>query len=63
MRRQEHDQGITEGRKIEQQLSRLQMNFESHRGVASNALAEFVTLIEQVKQDIGVEVTALKERN
>ena len=46
MRRREHDQGLNETRKAEQQMSRLQMNFENHRGVASNALAEFVTLVE-----------------
>ena len=39
------------------------MNFENHRSVASNALAEFVTLVEQVKQELGVEITTLKDRN
>ena len=39
------------------------MNFENHRSVASNALAEFVTLVEQVKQELGVEITTLKDCN
>ena len=63
MRRREHDLAREEGQKTEAQMSRLEVNFEQHRKITVNALAEFVTLVEQVKQELSSEVQGLKERN
>ena len=63
MRRQEFDKVLAETRNVDNRLHALNSNFESHRGVAQNALAEFVTLVSQVKEELAAEVNSLRENH
>ena len=48
---------------MDNRIHSINSNFEQHRNVAQNALAEFVTLVDQVKQEMLQEILALKENN
>ena len=48
---------------MENRYHSLQSNFDHHRVISQNAMAEFVTLVDQVKGEMQMEITAVKENN
>lgn len=60
MRRREFSTVLGETRSLENRYVALNQNFESFRDMSRSAFAEFVTLVQETKQQLFVEINQLK---
>ena len=60
MRRREFQTVLSETRSLENRYISLNQNFETNRDISRNAFAEFVTLVQETKQELSVEINQLK---